>query len=272
MRGLSSSVPAARRSTRWCFAMAWSTTVPVARHSPATWRSAARTSSPSARNHALGVTTSLIYVPNTFAKTPELIELASEAARCGGLYSVHMRNEGDRLLPAIQETIDIARASGGPAEIYHFKQAGKDNWGKLDAAIALIEDARKHGTRITADMYTYTAGATGFDASMPPWVQDGGLEKWIERLKDPATRARVKKEMLVAHPADWENFFTGAVDRGRVAEIEQPSARVRQFRPPAETRLRRRRRGVRSANDPGPRHLRKTPAVRDRRFARGGQR
>ena len=159
---------------------------------------------------ALGVTTALIYVPNTFAKTPELIELASESARCGGLYSVHMRNEGDRLLPAIQETIDIARASGGPAEIYHFKQAGKDNWGKLDAAIALIEDARKHGTRITADMYTYTAGATGFDASMPPWVQDGGLEKWIARLKDPATRARVKKEMLEAHPADWENFFTGA--------------------------------------------------------------
>jgi N-acyl-D-amino-acid deacylase len=159
---------------------------------------------------ALGVTTALIYVPNTFAKTPELVALASESARCGGVYSAHMRNEGDRLLPAIQETIGIATASGGPAHIYHFKQAGKSNWGKLDAAIAMVEDARAKGHRITADMYTYTAGATGFDAAMPPWVQDGGLEKWIARLKDPAVRARVKKDMNDAHPVDWENFYTGA--------------------------------------------------------------
>jgi N-acyl-D-amino-acid deacylase len=159
---------------------------------------------------ALGLTTALMYVPNTFAKTPELIALASESARCGGLYSAHVRNEGDRLLPSLQESIDIAAASGAPAEIYHFKQAGKDNVGKLDPAIAMIEAARKRGIRITADMYTYTAGATGFDAAMPPWVQDGGLEKWIERLKDPATRARIVTEMRNAHPSDWENLFTGA--------------------------------------------------------------
>jgi N-acyl-D-amino-acid deacylase len=159
---------------------------------------------------ALGVTTALIYAPNTFAKTPELVELASESARCGGIYSAHLRSEGDRLLPAIQESIDIARASGAPAEIYHFKQAGRDNWGKFDAAVAMIEDARRQGTRITADMYTYTAGATGLSASMPPWVQDGGLEKWIERLRDPALRARVRRDMDDAHPADWENFYAGA--------------------------------------------------------------
>jgi N-acyl-D-amino-acid deacylase len=159
---------------------------------------------------ALGVTTALIYAPNAYAKTPELIELASESARCGGIYSAHLRSEGDRLLPAIQESIDIAKASGAPAHIYHFKQAGRDNWGKFDAAVSLVEQARKDGTRLTADMYTYTAGATGLDASMPPWVQDGGLEKWIERLKDPTTRAKVRAAMDEAHPADWENFFAGA--------------------------------------------------------------
>jgi N-acyl-D-amino-acid deacylase len=153
-------------------------------------------------------------VPSTFAKTPELIELAKESARCGGIYSVHMRSEGDRLLPALQETIDIARASGAPAEIYHFKQAGRPNWGKFDAAVAMVEDARKQGTRITADMYNYTAAATGLDASMPPWVQDGGLEKWIERMKDPALRKRVRKDMDTAHPADWENMFAGAGPEG----------------------------------------------------------
>jgi N-acyl-D-amino-acid deacylase len=163
---------------------------------------------------ALGVTTALIYVPNTFAQTPELIALASESARCGGIYSAHVRNEGDRLIPALQESIDIAKASGAPAEIYHFKQAGKDNWGKLNAAIALFEAARKNGVRVSANMYTYTAGATGLDAAMPPWVQDGGLEAWVERLKDPATRARVITEMRNPHPADWENLYMGAGPAG----------------------------------------------------------
>jgi N-acyl-D-amino-acid deacylase len=158
---------------------------------------------------ALGVTTALIYSPNGYAKTPELIALASESARCGGIYSVHMRSEGDRLMPAVQETIDIARASGAPAEIYHLKVAGQRNWGKLDELIHAVEAARAAGVRITADMYVYTAGATGLDAAMPPWVQDGGLEAWIARLKDPAVRARVLAEMRAPAP-DWENLLGAA--------------------------------------------------------------
>jgi N-acyl-D-amino-acid deacylase len=163
---------------------------------------------------ALGLTDALIYAPATYAKTPELIALASESARCGGIYTVHMRSEGDRLEEGIAETVAIARASGAPAEIYHWKQAGRDNWGKFDRAVAMVEAARADGVRITADMYLYTAGATGLDAAMPPWVQDGGLEAWIARLKDPATRARVKAAMDVAHPPDWENFFAGAGPEG----------------------------------------------------------
>lgn len=158
---------------------------------------------------ALGVTTALIYSPNQYAKTPELIALASESARCGGLYSVHMRSEGDRLLEGLQETIEIARASGGPAEIYHLKAAGKRNWGKLDALIGAVEAARRSGVRITADMYVYTAGATGLDAAMPPWVQDGGLEAWIARLKDPQVRPRVLADMRDPAP-QWENLYGAA--------------------------------------------------------------
>jgi N-acyl-D-amino-acid deacylase len=158
---------------------------------------------------ALGVTTALIYSPNEYAQTPELIALASESARCGGIYSVHMRSEGDRLLEGVQETVDIARASGAPAEIYHLKAAGKRNWNKLDALIGAVEAARAQGVRITADMYVYTAGATGLDAAMPPWVQDGGLEAWIARLKDPAVRARVVAEMRDPAPA-WENLYGAA--------------------------------------------------------------
>jgi N-acyl-D-amino-acid deacylase len=159
---------------------------------------------------AMGVTDALIYAPNTYAKTPEIIALAKVSAECGGYYIAHIRNEGDRLEQAVQETFDIAEASGAPAEIYHFKQAGKDNWGKLDKVVAMIDAERAKGVRISANMYDYTAGATGLDAAMPAWVQDGGLEKWIERLKDPAIRARVKAEMDDAHPKTWENLFGGA--------------------------------------------------------------
>lgn len=156
---------------------------------------------------AVGVGASLIYAPSIYAKTPELAALATEAGRCGGIYIAHIRSEGDHVLDAIDETIEIARESGAPAEIYHFKVAGRDNWDKLGPAIAKIEAARREGLRITANMYTYTAGATGLNAGMPPWVQDGGLEAWIRRLKDPAIRARVAEEMKNAHPQGWENLM-----------------------------------------------------------------
>ena len=162
---------------------------------------------------ALGVTTALIYNPATYAKTPELIALASESAKCGGMYIAHIRSEGDRLMEALGETIEIAKASGAPAEIYHLKQAGQSNWAKLDEVIRTIEAARAGGTRITADMYTYTAGATGLDAAMPPWVQEGGLEKWITRLKDPAIRERVAAEMR-SPTTTWENLQQKAGARG----------------------------------------------------------
>ncbi len=162
---------------------------------------------------ALGVGSSLIYAPASYAETPELIALTTEAGRCGGMYISHMRSEADRLLEAIDELIEISRASGAPAEIYHLKAAGKSNWAKLDAAIARIEAARAGGQRITADMYTYTAGSTGLDAAMPTWVQAGGVEAWIGRLKDPATRARVIVEMRAAQPT-FENLYRHAGAEG----------------------------------------------------------
>ena len=163
---------------------------------------------------ALGLTTALIYAPNEYAKTPELIALAKESARCGGIYTVHMRSEGDHIEQGLGETIAIARASGAPAEIYHLKVAGRDNWGKLGWVIDTVNKTRASGVRITANMYTYTAGATGLDAAMPPWVQDGGLEAWIARLKKPGVRARVIAAMRTAHPKDWENLYAAAGPQG----------------------------------------------------------
>jgi N-acyl-D-amino-acid deacylase len=162
---------------------------------------------------AMGVGSSLIYQPASFARTPELIALVTEAGRCGGMYITHMRSEGDRLVEAVAETIEIARASGTPAEIYHLKAAGRSNWGKLDTVIEMVDAARRDGVRISADMYTYVAGATGLDAAMPPWVQDGGLEAWIERMRDPAVRARVIADMRDPAPA-WENLYLHAGAEG----------------------------------------------------------
>jgi len=159
---------------------------------------------------ALGLTDALMYAPDSFAKTAEVIALAKVSARCGGIYTVHMRSEGDHLEQALQETFDIAEASGAPAEIYHLKEAGRDNWGKLDKIVEMINTERAKGVRITADMYTYTAAATGLDAAMPPWVQSGGLEQWIARLKQPAVRARVAAEMREPHPQGWESYYAGA--------------------------------------------------------------
>lgn len=158
---------------------------------------------------AMGVGSSIIYAPGSYAETDELVALTTEAAKCGGMYISHMRSEGDRLEEAVGELIDISRRSGAPAEIYHLKMAGRSNWGKFDAVVKKIEDARAEGLRITTDMYTYTAGATGLDAAMPTWVQAGGLEEWIKRLKDPAIRARVAAEMKQPG-SDWENLYFGA--------------------------------------------------------------
>jgi N-acyl-D-amino-acid deacylase len=162
---------------------------------------------------ALGVGSSLIYAPGTFAETDELAALVGEAGRCGGIYISHIRSEGSRLLEAIDELIEISRRSGAPAEIYHLKASGKENWGKLDAALARIEAARAQGLRITADMYTYPASSTGLDAAMPTWVQAGGVEQWIARLKDPSTRARVIAEMRSGTPT-FENLQRGAGAEG----------------------------------------------------------
>ena len=172
---------------------------------------------------ALGVGSSIIYAPASYAETPELIALTTEAAKCGGMYISHMRSEGNKLLEAIDELIEISRASGAPAEIYHFKQAGKPNWAKIDDAINRVEAARAKGLRITADMYTYTAGATGLDAAMPTWVQSGGLEEWIKRLKDPGVRARLVKEMRTPSN-DWENLLllSGSPDRVLLVAFKNP--------------------------------------------------
>ena len=172
---------------------------------------------------AVGVGSSLIYAPASYAETPELIALATESAKCGGMYISHMRSEGDRLVEAVDELIEIARKSGGPAEMYHMKQAGASNWNKLDTVIARVEAARAAGIRITADMYNYTAGATGLDASMPTWVQAGGYDKWAERLRDPAIRARVLAEMR-APAKDWENLLlaTGSPDKALLLGFKNP--------------------------------------------------
>jgi N-acyl-D-amino-acid deacylase len=164
---------------------------------------------------ALGVGSSLIYAPAFYAKTEELIALCTEAARYGGMYISHIRSEGNALLEAVDELIRIAREAKIPAEIYHLKAAGEQNWPKLDEVIRRIEAARAEGLQITADMYTYPAGATGLDAAMPPWVQEGGLREWIRRLKDPAIRARVRREMATPTKA-WESLYLAAGSPERV--------------------------------------------------------
>jgi N-acyl-D-amino-acid deacylase len=158
---------------------------------------------------ALGVGSSLIYAPAFYAKTPELVALMHAASPYGGMYISHMRSEGNRLLEAVEELITIASEANAPAEIYHLKAAGAANWGKLDSVIARVNRARDAGLQITADMYTYPAGATGLDAAMPPWVQEGGYVEWARRLRDPAIRARVAREMRTPTDA-WENLLLGA--------------------------------------------------------------
>ena len=177
---------------------------------------------------AMGLSTSLIYSPATFAETPELIALATASAQCGGMYISHMRNESDNLIESVDELIAIAKASGGPAEIYHLKQAGRGNWGKLDGVIQRVEAARAAGVRVSANMYTYVAGATGLDAAMPPWVRAGGYDAWAARLKDPKIRARVIAEMKVK-PVGWDNLYYQAASPDRVLFLEFKNPALKQY-------------------------------------------
>lgn len=158
---------------------------------------------------AVGVSSALIYAPACFADTDELVALAEEAGKRGGIYASHLRSEGDHLLEGVRELITICQKAKIPSEIYHLKAAGRRNWSKMDEAIAEIEKARNAGHRVSADMYLYTRAQTGLDAAMPTWVQEGGLNQWIKRLQEPETRARVKQEML-SDAADWENGYMHA--------------------------------------------------------------
>jgi N-acyl-D-amino-acid deacylase len=158
---------------------------------------------------ALGIGSSLIYAPAFYADTDELIAVCSVAAEYGGRYITHMRSEGNKLLEAVDEVIQIATASGIGAEIYHLKAGGQNNWPKMDLVIEKIDSARAAGLDITTDMYNYIAGATGLDAAMPPWVQEGGYDEWARRLQDPAIRKKVKEEMK-SDAQDWENLYYSA--------------------------------------------------------------
>jgi N-acyl-D-amino-acid deacylase len=166
------------------------------------------------REGALGVGSSLIYAPASYAKTDELIALCKAASEFGGGYISHMRSEGDRLLESLDELVGIARATGARAEAYHLKAAGAANWPKMAQAIARVDAARAEGLSVGANMYAYTAGGTGLYACMDPAIQEGGLDAWIERLKKPAVRTRVVLEMKRPGKG-WENlcFLAGSPER-----------------------------------------------------------
>ncbi|MCC6977334.1 MAG: D-aminoacylase [Candidatus Melainabacteria bacterium] len=164
---------------------------------------------------AVGISSALIYAPACFADTDELVALAEEAGRRGGIYASHLRSEGENLLEGVRELLVIARRAKIPCEIYHLKAAGVSNWPKMDEAIAELEAARLSGHRVSADMYMYTRAHTALDAAMPTWVQEGGLQAWIKRLQDPEIRARVKQEML-SESQEWENGYRHAGPEGIV--------------------------------------------------------
>jgi dihydroorotase/N-acyl-D-amino-acid deacylase len=178
---------------------------------------------------AVGLSTSLQYAPAPYATTEELIALASEAAKFGGVYASHIRNEGDSIIPALDEAFRIGREARIPVEIWHLKAAGKANWGRMPEIVAHIEEARKSGIDVTADTYAYTAAFNTFSAIIPPWAHDGGDRKLIERLKDPAMRARIRKEMETPS-ADWNNewlqvkgpesFLVGAVQNPKLLPLQ----------------------------------------------------
>jgi N-acyl-D-amino-acid deacylase len=178
------------------------------------------------RQGALGIGTALVYPPAIYAKTEELIALCKAAAPFQGKYITHMRSEGVALLEGIDEVIRISREANVPAEIYHFKALGQANWSKMDSAIAKVEAARKEGLRITANMYCYTAGATGLIACIPPWVHDGGQIALRRRLQDAALRPRIVQEIKTS-TAGWENFYLGAGSPDRILLVGFKSERLK---------------------------------------------
>ena len=177
---------------------------------------------------ALGVSTALIYAPGTYAKTNEVTELVKAAAPYGGMYISHIRSEGNRLVEAVDELITIAKDAGVRAEIYHLKAAGKANWPKMHEVITKIDSANAAGLAITADIYPYTAGATGLDAAMPPWVQEGGYAAWAKRLRDPAIRARVAQEMRTP-TNEWESLYLMAGSPDRVLLVQFKADSLKQY-------------------------------------------
>ncbi|GAB1446412.1 amidohydrolase family protein [Flammeovirgaceae bacterium] len=177
---------------------------------------------------ALGVGSSLIYARADYSSTEELIALCKVAAEYGGMYITHMRSEGNGIFGAVDETIRIAREAGLPAEIYHLKMAGSENWNKLDSVLAMIDAANSSGLKKRADMYTYRAGATGLDAAMPPWLQEGGLHEWIKRMKNSQIRKKALEEMR--EPSDkWENLLLMSGSPDNVLLLEFTNDSLRQF-------------------------------------------
>jgi len=177
---------------------------------------------------ALGIGTSLIYAPAFYAPTEELIEMCKVAAKYKGKYISHMRSEGNRLIEAVEELIRISAEAGLPAEIYHLKAAGKENWPKMDKVIAMVNDARRRGLKITADMYTYPAGSTGLDAAMPPWAEDGGYEALFKRLQDPETRKKIAAA-ITTPTSEWENLYVSAGSPDRILLVEFKSDKLKPY-------------------------------------------
>lgn len=174
---------------------------------------------------AMGIGSSLIYAPAFYSSTEELIEICKVASEYGGMYISHMRSESNQFLEALDELIQISEKANIPAEVYHLKAGGIPNHYKMDLAIEKINNARDRGLNITTDMYNYVAGATGLDAHMPPWVQEGGYDKWVERLKDPSIRVRVKEEMI-KDTDDWENLgFLAGPDGVLFSDFKNPELR-----------------------------------------------
>jgi N-acyl-D-aspartate/D-glutamate deacylase len=175
---------------------------------------------------ALGIGTSLIYPPAFYAKTDELIELCKVAAKYKGKYISHMRSEGNQLLEAFDELLRISREAGIPAEVYHIKAAGEKNWAKIDNLLSRIESAQKEGLNIRANMYTYTAGGTGLDACFPPWTEDGGYPALFKRLRDPATREKIKAEVKIDSDK-WENLYLSAGSPDRIILVGFKSEKLK---------------------------------------------